>query len=74
MNEKHLDCKGLQCPGPIVKLFRTAKECQPGDILVMEATDKGFRSDVAAWCERTGNKLVSIEEEGGVVVARIEKV
>ncbi|MDK2373267.1 MAG: sulfurtransferase TusA family protein [Candidatus Korarchaeota archaeon] len=35
------------------------------------ATDPGFKSDVKAWIERTGNELISVTEEGGVIRALI---
>ncbi len=73
MAEIKLNCRGLQCPGPIVKLFQACKECKPGDVLVVEATDPGFKKDVEAWCQRTGNKLLSVQDEQGVLVARIQK-
>ncbi|MGE5578867.1 MAG: sulfurtransferase TusA family protein [Bacillota bacterium] len=73
MREVAVDCLGMQCPGPIVKLFQASKECSAGDVLVASSTDPGFSRDVEAWCSRTGNKLLSILEQDGVVIARIEK-
>jgi len=35
------------------------------------ATDPGFRADVKAWAERTGNEIVELAEEGGVIRAVI---
>ncbi len=68
-----VDACGLQCPGPILKLYDKIKEVQAGDIVTVKATDLGFANDVAAWCERTGNKLLSLEQEGKTLVARIQK-
>jgi TusA-related sulfurtransferase len=73
MSEKHLNCRGLQCPGPIVKLFQACKECAAGDVMIIEATDHGFVRDVAAWCDKTGNKLLSVDEKDGVITAKVEK-
>jgi len=68
-----VDACGLQCPGPILKLYDKIKKVQAGDIITVKATDLGFANDVAAWCERTGNKLLSLEQEGKTLVARIQK-
>lgn len=68
-----VDACGLQCPGPILKLYDQIKQVQPGDMVVVKATDLGFANDVKAWCERTGNKLLSLEQEGKTLVARIQK-
>jgi TusA-related sulfurtransferase len=73
MAEIFINCRGLQCPGPIVRLFKEAKSCAAGDILNIEATDLGFKKDIAAWCKKTNNELLSLEEEAGVIKARIKK-
>lgn len=71
MSEKTLNCRGMQCPGPIVQLFTTVKTSQSGDEIVIEATDMGFKKDVDAWCKKTGHQLVGIEEADGVITARV---
>ena len=68
-----VDACGLQCPGPIMKLYNTSKEVQPGDVITVRATDYGFTSDVKAWADRTGNKLLSIDSAEGVITARVQK-
>lgn len=73
MAEKFINARGLQCPGPIVELFKVAKASESGDIIKMEVTDCGFSKDINAWCKKTGNELVSIEEVDGVIKAVIKK-
>ncbi|MFZ5753401.1 MAG: sulfurtransferase TusA family protein [Bacillota bacterium] len=73
MAEFTIDARGLQCPGPIVQLFNQAKQCAAGDIIRIEVTDQGFKKDVQAWCKKTGNELVEIKEEGGVIYVAIKK-
>lgn len=51
---RHLDCKGLKCPMPIVQLSIAARELQPGDELTVEADDPAFRADLHAWARRAG--------------------
>jgi len=68
-----LDCSGMQCPGPIMKVFETAKELNDGDIIEVSASDPGFARDIVAWCRRTGNTLVSNERRGGDYVALVKK-
>ena len=72
-NEFSVDACGLQCPGPILKLYNKIKEINDGDIVEVQATDFGFTSDVEAWANSTGNRLLSLETENGVIVARIQK-
>ena len=72
-SEFSIDACGLQCPGPILKLYNKVKEVNPGDVITVTATDFGFTSDVKAWADRTGNKLISVEQDGAVITARIQK-
>jgi tRNA 2-thiouridine synthesizing protein A len=73
MADKHINARGLQCPGPIVELFKVAKSADSGDIITIEVTDCGFSRDISAWCKKTGNELVSINETDGVIHAVIKK-
>ncbi len=68
-----VDACGLQCPGPILKLYNKIKTVNVGDIVTVQATDFGFTSDVEAWANSTGNRLLSVDTEGGMIVARIQK-
>lgn len=71
--EAVLDASGLSCPGPIMAVFQAMAALAPGQVLRATATDPGFKRDIAAWCERTGNELVSLTEENRAIVARIRK-
>lgn len=71
--EKTLDCKGMPCPMPIVEMGKAVKEMASGQVLAVTADDPGFEADVKAWCETTGNHLKSLEAEGDVITAYVEK-
>ena len=68
-----IDAKGLKCPGPIVKVADTIKNLPVGASVYVEATEDAFYSDVAVWCDRTGNQLKEIKIEDGVIKASIVK-
>lgn len=68
-----VDASGLQCPGPLVQVSRAMKELAPGAVLLARATDRGFRSDLPAWCASTGNTFLGMTEEKGVFTARVRK-
>ena len=72
-NKIRLDCCGMQCPGPIMEVFRSVKEMKDGELLEVSASDPGFAKDIASWCKRTGNTLVSNEERDGAYVAIIRR-
>lgn len=64
---------GLQCPGPLLKVYKAVEGLKSGEILEIRATDPGFQTDVRVWCERTGNRLLSLEYKDGAFVAIIQK-
>lgn len=68
-----LDLCGLQCPGPIMQVFRRMNDLPHGAILDICATDPGFSSDIASWCQRTGNTLLDKGHDGKGFTARIRK-
>ena len=68
-----LDACGLQCPGPIQKVSGAMKTLQEKDTLVIHATDPGFASDIAVWCERTGNTLCSTTSKNGIYTVTLQK-
>ncbi|MDX9864578.1 MAG: FAD-dependent oxidoreductase [Anaerolineaceae bacterium] len=72
-DEFAIDACGLQCPGPILKLYNKVKEVKEGDVITVTATDFGFTSDVKAWADRTGNRLISVDQDGAVITAKIQK-
>ncbi len=63
MAEVQLDCKGLNCPMPIVRISQAIKKMSAGDVLVVEATDPAFRADIAAWSKRMGHDILAFEED-----------
>ena len=73
MKELYLDCCGMQCPGPIMEVYRSIEGMDQGDILKVRASDPGFSKDIVSWCRRTGNTLISNEKEGVEYVACIQK-
>ena len=68
-----LDCCGMQCPGPLVKVYETVNAMQEGDVLEVSASDPGFARDIEAWCRRTGNTLLSQSSGNGRYAALIRK-
>ena len=71
--DQTLDCKGMLCPLPVVKVSKAIKEIDPGKILLLLATDPGSRPDMAAWTKRTGNPLVHEDQDGEVFRFWIQK-
>ncbi|MEH7883433.1 CoA-disulfide reductase [Bacillus sp. JJ1609] len=68
-----LDACGLSCPGPIMKVYKTIGDMKDGEVLEIHATDPGFAKDIKAWCDKTGNRLVSNTFEDKKFKAQIMK-
>nr|WP_322933627.1 FAD-dependent oxidoreductase [Bacteroides sp. CG01] len=68
-----VDACGMQCPGPILKMKKTMDTLVPGERVQVTSTDPGFARDAAAWCNSTGNKLISKESAAGKSIIVIEK-
>lgn len=68
-----LDCSGMQCPGPIMKVFETMKDMKDGEVMEVLSSDPGFSKDIGAWCRRTGNTLVTNGRRESDYVAFVKK-
>lgn len=49
-----LDCRGLRCPAPIIRLGRALPEVTVGELIGVAATDVAARVDVPAFCRMRG--------------------
>ena len=72
MADQTLDAKGLNCPLPILKTKKMLKGMSAGQILEVMATDPGSIADMTAFCNQTGNELVSQSNEGDVYTFEIK--
>jgi TusA-related sulfurtransferase len=58
-----VDSRGSFCPGPITDLFKAYRQSSVGDVIELLATDPVAESDVRAWAERSGNKVLEVMRE-----------
>ena len=73
MAEHVLNAEGLNCPLPILKAKKALKAVPQGEILKISATDPGSVADFAAFCNQTGNELVSSSTEGNIYKFEIKR-
>lgn len=67
-----VDSQGSTCPGPITDLAMAYRRSKVGDVIELWATDPGVKADTRAWSEKTGNPIVSLEEQDGKIVVVVE--
>ena len=70
---KELNATGLSCPGPLMQVKATMDNMNNGDILKVKVSDEGFYRDIAAWTKKTGNQLINIDKNKGIIEAKIKK-
>jgi rhodanese-related sulfurtransferase/TusA-related sulfurtransferase len=68
-----LDAKGLACPMPIVRTKKVMNDVKEGQVLEVQATDKGSTADLAAWAKAVGHQYIGTHEEGDVLHHYIRK-
>lgn len=71
--DQELDCKGLNCPLPILKTKKAIDQLSSGQVLKMISTDPGSVNDIQAWVKRTGNSLVDSESQSGEFTFYLQK-
>ena len=65
MSTVSLNCNGLKCPQPILKVAAKAPEMKAGDVLEVMANCTTFPKDAQMWCERNKKTLLFCRDEGG---------
>lgn len=68
-----LDAKGLACPMPVVRTKKAITDLREGQVLEVQATDKGSKADLAAWANSVGHQYLGTVEEGDVLYHYIRK-
>lgn len=66
MADIKVDASGLFCPEPVMLLHNKFRDMQPGDTLLMTATDPSTTRDVPKFCLFLGHDLVARDEQAGV--------
>jgi tRNA 2-thiouridine synthesizing protein A len=62
MITKEEDARGLKCPLPILRAKKALAQLESGDVLKILTTDQHAIADFQAFCQQTGNTLISYEE------------
>ena len=68
-----LDCTGMACPGPIMRLAGAMNAASVGDELRVTVSDPGFALDAPAWASKNGHTLVNMTPKGPGYVATFRK-
>lgn len=70
---KLVDAKGLACPMPVLLARKGIDEIDSGQVMRIESTDAGSKSDIPSWTRDMGHELLTSETEGPVFAYNIRK-
>lgn len=56
-----VDARYKSCPGPLLALAEAVMKANPGQIIMLLATDPGAPSDVKEWASNVGHKVLKVE-------------
>lgn len=72
-SDRTLDCTGLLCPMPVVKVSQALSQMATGEVLEVLADDQGVKVDFPALCRGAGHGWLGFSQEGRVVRSLIRK-
>jgi tRNA 2-thiouridine synthesizing protein A len=70
---KVVDAKGLACPMPVLLARKGIDEIESGQVMLVESTDAGSKSDIPSWTRDMGHELMTSETEGPIFTYTIRK-
>ncbi len=65
MATESLDCLGMKCPQPVLKIAILARKIEAGAMLEVLADCIEFPDDVKKWCATQGKVLIACNDTGG---------
>lgn len=60
-----VDCRGLECPLPIIQVRLALNQSKKDDVLVIYADDETFDSEFNRFCKLADIRLLAKHERGG---------
>jgi TusA-related sulfurtransferase len=72
--DKSIDCIGLFCPMPLLNTRTALNEIEIGQVLEVFSDDPASDSDIKALIKRTGQELVSFDDNDGEFRFLIRKI
>lgn len=68
-----VDYSGMTCPAPLLGAKKILDDLEPGQTLCLVSDCSGTHQDLLAWCNHTGNVLVSVTPQDGGVAYLLRK-
>ena len=58
-----VDCLGLACPLPVVRLAKAIAQVEAGQVVELLADDPGAKVDIPVWCRLKDQELLGREDD-----------
>ncbi len=71
-NFVRMDCRGMRCPQPVLKLAVETAEAPPGTIVELICDCPTCEKDIRTFCDRRRKTLLSVRTEGAKTVFQIQ--
>jgi tRNA 2-thiouridine synthesizing protein A len=68
-----VDARGKKCPMPVLLTSKGIKQLASGQVMLVQATDGGSKSDIPSWAKDTGNELLEARTTNDVFEYVIRK-
>ena len=68
-----VDAIGLKCPMPILHCNKGINAIKINQILKISTTDKNAEKDLKVFCNQTGHKFISSENDDDITISYIRK-
>jgi tRNA 2-thiouridine synthesizing protein A len=67
-----LDCSGMRCPQPVLRLAAETAETPAGTIVDIVGDCPTFEKDVRVFCERRRKTILAVRSDGATKCIRIQ--
>ncbi|MDD5616105.1 MAG: sulfurtransferase TusA family protein [Candidatus Methanoperedens sp.] len=64
--DERIDVRGECCPYPLILTKKKVESLKSGEILEITADDPVAPQNIDAWSKKSGNKLLSVKQEGKI--------
>ena len=68
-----VDCRGLSCPMPILRLKKELKNMKTGQVVELWSTDPGSKKDMPDFAKKQDDEFLGYVDEAGYTKYLIKK-
>ncbi|MES9814604.1 MAG: sulfurtransferase TusA family protein [Candidatus Thiodiazotropha sp.] len=74
MSRRIIDCRGLLCPMPVIKVQDAVEGLPAGARVEAVCTDPGVLKDIPAWSRINGHRVIEANSLDGEYIVLVEVV